>query len=185
MSRRDVLVLVAECSGQSVVEFGVGGTTLILARCASSLSSWDTDAGWIEGTRRRLSQMPAGLKSCEPSLALSPGVPDEVPECGVLWVDGLSGQRTEWCVRHFPRCRTLLLHDSRRLGAWTTTGKLLEVHGPWVDSVHMHAGDSNVCVVRRRAKPAEYVNWWTVEKSGRVWPRADADWIPDPETTDG
>lgn len=184
ISREDALVLVSECSGRSVVEFGTGGSTLILARCASSLASYDTDRRWLDGTAKRLAQMDGWLKTCEPSLIHSADVPVDINECDVLWVDGLSGQRTEWCVLHFPRCRTLLLHDSRRAGAWSTVGALLAKRGLEVDSVHMHAGawSSNIVVVRRRFTPVAYVSWWDTEKGDkrRVWPKHDSDWVPEP-----
>lgn len=64
ISRADAVVLVNLCAGRSVVEFGMGGSTLLLARCAKELSSYDTDLEWYEITECRIAQIPD--KTCKP-----------------------------------------------------------------------------------------------------------------------
>lgn len=175
LSRNDVAVLHELCMGKSVVEFGVGGSTLLLSRLATSLVSYDTDQSWIDKTRRRLREI--SDKTCSPDFRLITGTPAEIPTSDVLFVDGFGNIRWEW-MKHFHTTKVLICHDS--LG---DTGG----HGPTIlnvmsalfksmenvellDKAFYHYRDSNMAVVFRRDKPIKYVNWNIAEPENRLNP---------------
>ena len=166
LSRADTLELVKLCQGRSVVEFGMGASTLLLARCAKKLVSYDTDQKWCDVTQRRTAQIPD--KTCEPQLVFSPRVPRSIPPCDVLFVDGLSSQRIEWGRKFFQRRvgHAVLIHDSRRRECWRIIGKLVmyKETSRWIDNIQFHVGDSNMIIVWKRSKSANYFNWNRTER---------------------
>ena len=158
LSRADVRVLVATCAGRDVVEFGMGGSTLILARCASRLVSYDTSADWYGVTRNRIAQIPD--KTCEPELVLDAGVPDVLPPCDVLFVDGVMDLRPAWVARHWWGPGIIMLHDSRAPETWEEIRTLLQdpQAGLWIESIGWHVLDSNMIVIAMRDREA--TNLW-------------------------
>jgi hypothetical protein len=160
LSRQDVVVLVELCADRRVVEFGVGGSTLILARCASSLLSFDTDATWIKRTARRLTRIDD--KTTEPVLVHERGIPVDIPDCDVLFLDGLGDHRWQW-LKFFPKCRTLLCHDS--LGDTGQGPTLYHIMAELfkdpalvslLERADFHYKNSNMVVVYRRDQPLHY-----------------------------
>lgn len=173
ISRADVRVLVEICSNKNVVEFGVGGSTLILAQCAASIVSYDTDISWIERTKHRIDTME---KITVPQFVHMPTVPESIPECDVLFIDGYGPHRCEW-TRHFLRCKVMLLHDSLGdTGLGPTIDDLLSkiftireiVEN--LDLMKFHYLDSNMVVVYKRETPIRFLNWNTVEDNNRKSP---------------
>lgn len=170
ISRADVLVLAEICTNKDVVEFGVGGSTLILSQCAKSLHSYDTDNTWIERVSGRLSKT-HGL-TCNPTLSLCTDVPDAIPTCDVLFIDGYGPHRLPWLLKHFDKCKTVICHDS--LGD-TGNGPTLyhimadlfkrhELIG-MLDTARFHYLDSNMVVIDKRQTPIVYKNW-NITESG-------------------
>jgi hypothetical protein len=165
LSRADVVELVRMCRGKRVVEFGMGGSTLILMRCARSLDSYETDPHWHCLTAHRMKQVKD--KTCEPTLMLSPDTPSDIPECDIIFVDGLSSKRDEW-MRLWRRTReAVVLHDSRVPATWRSVMELLrdEESGTWVEGIDFHVNQSNLLVVRKRPEPVAYENWNITEAS--------------------
>jgi len=180
LSRADAIELCRICDGRDVVEFGAGGSTLLLARCAASLHTWDTSEDWLGGTGRRVSQIPD--RTCDPAFTLSATVPDDVPDCDVLWVDGFSGQRRAWAARHLPRAaECVILHDSRKSVAWGALAEVVRKHALRIRRIDMHPDESNLIVIWTRREPLEYENWNGTERGdSRVpRPRPDSDYVPD------
>jgi hypothetical protein len=176
LSRNDVVVLHELCQGGSVVEFGMGGSTLLISRIANSLTSYDTNQEWLDRTRKRL--MAITDKTCEPDLHLISDTPSSIPECDVLFIDGLGDIRWEW-MRHFRAAKVLVCHDS--LGdtggngptVYNMMGELFRSmeNVELLDRAYYHYKDSNMVVVFRRDKPIKYVNWNAVETENRLDPR--------------
>lgn len=174
ISRADVRVLAELCTNKRVVEFGVGGSTLILSRCAASVTSYDTDISWINRTKHRIDIMHDKL--IMPEFIHTTEVPNDIPECDVLFIDGFGPHRAEW-TKHFLKCQIMIMHDS--LG---DTGK-----GPTLDDLlsrmfkireivesldvmKYHYLDSNMVVAYKRQKPIQFINWNTVEDKNRIDP---------------
>lgn len=178
LSRLDAAVLIELCDNKHVIEFGVGGSTLLIARVAKSLHSWDTSTEWLKRTAARLEKLRPEL-TCTPQLSLTDGCPDDIPDCDVLFVDGRGEDRFKW-LRFFPKCKILICHDS--LG---DTGG----HGPTIyhvmaalfgdrtcvellDRADYHYRDSNMAVIYRRISPLVYKNWNVTETENRLDPHA-------------
>jgi len=178
LSRADVVELVRLCQGKRVVEFGMGGSTLILARCALSLDSYETDPHWHWLTAHRMKQIKD--KTCEPALVLGPDTPAGVPECDVIFVDGLSSKRDEWMRLWRSAREAVVLHDSRVPGTWRSVVELLkdDESGTWVDGIDFHVNQSNLLVVRRRPGPAAYENWNLTEAGDARIPASQHDFVP-------
>lgn len=179
LSRRDAEVLLELCQDKAVVEFGVGGSTLLIARVASSLRSYDTSSEWLGRTAARIRQIEPEL-SCIPEFTLVKDVADSIPECEVLFIDGRGDDRFKW-LKFFPRCNVLICHDS--LG---DTGG----HGPTLyhvmaelfkdrdcvehlERADFHYKDSNMVVVYSRPEPIKYQNWNLTETENRLDPHAE------------
>jgi hypothetical protein len=178
ISRADARTLFELCSGKSVVEVGVGGSTLLLARCAASLTSFDVSSDWIAKTQRRIDRL--SVKTCSPLLVHCLNVPDTIEPCDVLFVDGLVEQRGRWVARHFQSAWITICHDSRgTTDGRPTSGDMLreallsQAVVARLHDISFHHRDSNMLVLRRRPEPAEYVNWNLVEKEGRLNPHGD------------
>ena len=170
LSRNDVIQLCEWCNNKKVVEFGMGGSTLILARCAKELHSYETNKEWYDITTRRIDQIPN--KTCEPTLTLNEvgkpyklnGLPDDIPECDVLWVDGFAPLRKLWINNFFDKAKTIIVHDSRRKEDATEALIIAIDRFDMVESIYLHHEDSNLIIIQKRDKRVAWENWNKVEK---------------------
>lgn len=169
ISRADVLVLVEICTNKNVIEFGVGGSTLILSRCAKSLLSYDTDEEWINRISKRLSKIDD--KTCEPVLKHTKALPKEIPTCDVLFIDGYGPHRSDWLINHFDKCSIAICHDS--LGDTGNGPTLYHIMSElfkhrdlleMLDTARFHYLNSNMVVIQKRETRITYTNWNVVEK---------------------
>jgi len=174
LSRQDVCVLVELCAGKRVVEMGMGGSTLILARCVSELYSYESDQYWLDLTKGRIKELQDQGFGTTPKIELTKAtVPGSLPDHDILWLDGTMRDRANW-VQHFAgKQSTLIMHDSRAHDV--VKDMLVPVLASQdlvlaISSIELHYHDSNMIVVRFNDKPMRYINWNEVEKSGR------ADW---------
>ena len=176
LSRNDAVQLCLWCNGRDVVEFGMGGSTLLLSRCAKSLLSFDTQKHWFDVTELRLNQIPE--KSCEPQLVLSPEIPQNIPACDVLFVDGLDYQRVEWVKRFHDRSKVLIVHDSR---SPVITLPILAAIAPSflkLYALYFHIGNSNLLIMVFREEPIAYENWNHTEIGDRRASPETIDYVP-------
>lgn len=159
----DVHVLYETCAGKHVVEFGVGGSTLILAQCAASVVSFDTDATWIDRTAHKLSKLEN--VTAVPQLRFSADVPEEIPQCDVLFIDGYGPHRKQW-LKHFHKCKLMICHDS--LGDTGSGPTLYHIMSDLfadkdivelLDKTIYHYRSSNMVLTYKRDQPIKYVNW--------------------------
>ncbi len=179
LSRQDAAVLLELCQGKNVVEFGVGGSTLLIARVAQSLRSYDTSSEWLGRTAARIRKIEPEL-SCVPEFSHVAHVADDIQECDVLFIDGKGDDRFLW-LKFFPKCKVLICHDS--LGDTGGHGPTLyHVMGElfnnrlcveYLDRADFHYKGSNMAVVYRRPEPIQYHNWNLTETENRLDPYAE------------
>jgi tRNA A58 N-methylase Trm61 len=158
MSRADVVVLTKYCSGKKVVEFGMGGSTLLLARCTQTFISYEDDEMWFQRTQDRISQIPDKIDDIE--LILQKDPPKTIPsDTDTLFVDGNDTLRKLWIEKlgHIPN--TILVHDSRRTKDFEDTVDSLKKHFLKIDTIQVHAQESNIIVVTMRPSPIELEDW--------------------------
>lgn len=165
LSRNDARLLVQLCADKRVVEFGMGGSTLLLARIASELVSYETDEHWVELVRgtfasRNGNYCPVTLRHC------GGPPPNNVPRCEVMFVDGVMRYRPAWlraAIEH-RLTRLVVIHDSRKERPLVLCKLLLEQpYARWIARVDYHYRDSNCLVVQLRRRPIRHTNWNTTE----------------------
>lgn len=177
ISRNDVKVLFELCTNKNVIEYGVGGSTLILAQIAKTLICYDTDINWINTTAKRLQNI--NNKTCNPELNYITQTPHELPESDIIIIDGHGDTRHEW-AKHLPTTKQLLFHDS--LGSTTTQPTIYHITTQLftnmtlienLDTAKFHYKDSNYLLIIKRETPIKYVNWNETETENRLNPYSD------------
>lgn len=168
LSRADVRLLHKLCAGKAVVEFGCGGSTILLAQFAERVRSYDTDSSWLERTQRRLDRdpdhAPVELRQCQEGV-----VPDGLPPADVYFIDGWCPDRPKWVREVVLRGLTglLIYHDSRSGEMTTLASALVYPVTQCLRSVEYHVEDSNM-VVLRCGEGVKYVNWNEAEPENRL-----------------
>jgi hypothetical protein len=168
LSRADVRLLHKLCAGKSVVEFGCGGSTVLLGSFASRVISYDTDPSWISRTASRLSREPghtcAELRQCQEGV-----VPDGLPPADVYFIDGWCPDRPKWVREVVLQGLTTLLvyHDSRSGEMTTLASALVYPVTLCLRSVEYHVEDSNMAVMQC-GEGVKYVNWNEAEPENRL-----------------
>lgn len=177
LSRKDVVELYRLCAGKRVVEFGMGGSTLILAQCAKRLDSYESDPKWFDITEARIFQMgkPASVRLHDvgPHCPL----PDDIPECDVLFIDGFGPMRAQWISKFFKKAKVIAIHDARRFQDVNKALSHLVVFFSEIERIEFNVGDSNLMVVYRREVPLEYENWNETEADDNRVPWEIEDYV--------
>lgn len=151
----------------AVLEFGVGGSTQIIAQALSPLASFtalDTDPMWVETTQRYLARL--GVEDRCQMLAYDAW--QSRPPLGsydLIFNDGLLALRPDFARRSFPMLSVggvMLFHDTRRP---FDVRYVLDVVGEFfeeVEDVHLNerfeGASSNITAVRKKTREP-YVNW--------------------------
>lgn len=161
LSRKDVINLCLRCNDKNVVEFGMGGSTLLLARCCRSLVSFDTSPEWYATTQHRMAQVPD--RTCSPTLTLEEGIPRDIPECDVLWLDGRPDLRKVWLTKFWEKASTVIVHDSRRLVDVSDVLDVITPHFESIKAIHINYDESNLLIVEKRDAPLVWENWNVTE----------------------
>lgn len=154
-------------SASSVLEFGVGGSTQIIAQAISPLASFtslDTDPKWIEITRGHLCRL--GVDTRCQMLPYEPWAADPPPASyDLVFNDGLNSLRRDFALRSFPLLTVggvMLFHDTRRPRDVRYVLDLVEMFFEEVEHVHLNerfqGASSNITAVRKKARET-YVDW--------------------------
>lgn len=186
LSRADAdLIADAASRAASVLEFGVGASTQILAQCCppgARIVALDTEAGWIDVTRRTLAEIGAPREvTFDPYANLKAHLAHGYD---LVLDDGLRKRRLEFALAAWPRLApggTFLLHDTRRAKDLATAIELFRRFAPEIATVAVNPGASNMTILRKQA-PKEWADW--NEAEGRPsWmqsaaaPGRPADWL--------
>jgi hypothetical protein len=144
----------------------MGGSTLLFPRFVKSLHSYETDKEWYDLTQKRISQIPD--KVIEPKLHLfyKSKLPDDIPKCELMFIDGLNKLRTKWFRKFWSKSMVILFHDSRRMRDVKQTLNVITKDDIFfgIKSIYLHYKDSNMILIKRLEKPVKYYNWSEVEK---------------------
>lgn len=158
LSAEDASVLAEFAYGNSVLEFGSGGSTQIFAQVADSVTSVETDPTWVEKTRKNV-------------LCLDDPKPVEfVPydlfkfdqPYGVIFVDGVPNKRLQFAENAW-KCLDgggfMIFHDTRRFEYFKEAAWIIQLFFAEIQRVEVNYRDSNMTVIRKRGEPLHYVNW--------------------------
>lgn len=161
----DVLAKFARMS-PSVLEFGVGGSTQIIAQCnCERITSVDTDLSWIYLTINRLKKINVSshVEFCVYS-DLDFVTKDK--KYSLIFVDGIDHLRYEFATKTWPRLEEngfMIFHDTRRAKDFNNVSLLANLHFNEISRVDINKSatdgqSSNMTVVYKKAKE-EYINW--------------------------
>jgi predicted O-methyltransferase YrrM len=166
LSKQDAALLESYAeNSRSVLEFGVGGSTQIIAQSilpGTGFISLDTDDRWIEKTRVNLRRL--GVEDrCR---MLRYGDFPVTGEFDLIFNDGCESLRREFALKSFPLLAVggaLLFHDTRRLPYVQNVMAVVETFFEEIEHVYLNIASSNITVVRKKAKQP-YVSWNAVEQ---------------------
>lgn len=172
LSNRDAALLERYASNaNAVLEFGVGGSTQIIAQALSpqaSFTSLDTDPKWIEITRGHLSRL--GVDDRCQIYPYESWMADPSPvSFDLIFNDGLNTLRRDFALWTFPLLAiggVMLFHDTRRSRDVRYVLDVVETFFEEVEHVHMNERfqgvSSNITAVRKKTREP-YVDWNLVE----------------------
>jgi len=177
LSRADVVALTLLCRGKNVVEFGVGGSTVILSKIANSVISFDTDPGWIDRIKPKAPNVEFKLIEKKAD-ALIPIYP-----CDILFDDGWSLLRPPFLLKYWNVIKEYaILHDGRMTYAGNCVKRLIDSFiiknepneynpglpdNPYtgsLESIYWNYLESNMVVLKKRNCTLKYENWKVTEK---------------------
>ncbi len=176
-----------------VLEFGVGGSTQIIAqsiRAGTTFDSVDTDAGWIDVTRDRLRKL--GVEErCRllPYEGWMAAATLASPRYDLIFDDGVDHLRRPFALESWALLEPggfMLFHDTRRFADFVNVAWVAQAYFEEVEDVYVNQRvglvSSNISAVLK--KPREgYVDWRQVEgkplwQYGGLGPVPDDFWEP-------
>lgn len=169
LSSQDAKVL--EAFGRaslSILEFGCGGSTQILAQSlqpGARLVSVETDPAWIDRTRRNLQvlELPEDVCRFLPYEDWRQACEDR--QFDFVFVDGVDGERAPFARAAFPLLQVggwILFHDTRRRRDLRNLVELIMEYHTQVGDVRINFDRSNLSGFRRQP-PQPYENWNVTE----------------------
>ena len=159
-------------SADSVLEFGVGGSTQIIAQSISpqaSFTSLDTDPKWIEITRGHLARL--GVDARCQMLPYESWIANPPPSSfDLIFNDGLNTLRRDFAFFSFPILTVggvMLFHDTRRSRDVRYVLDVVETFFEEIENVHLNeriqGASRNITVVRKKTREP-YVDWNLAER---------------------
>lgn len=185
MSRADVVALTLLCRNKNVIEYGCGGSTIILSKIATNVISFDTDQNWIDKIKPQVG------KNVEFHYIVQDEklIPDIIGTWDVFLDDGWAKLRGPMLLKYWPQIRECaLLHDARMtypgnvvkqfLDAFTIKNDPSEFNpglkdNPYLGSLKSIEWDyleSNMAVLFKRNCTLLYENWNESEKGNHRVP---------------
>jgi len=165
-----------------VLEFGMGGSTQILAQCCRDVTSLDTSKKWIRRTRNILKQLPA-----HPARLLSYKQLGSLRgKFDMIFVDGHPLYRVEFARKVWPRLEIgghLLVHDTRSRHI-SVVCDLLHGFQNEISEISVNRDGSNITVITKKDLEP-YTNWnkdedkepWEIGNWPNKKRRLPKDWI--------
>ncbi|MBY0404242.1 MAG: class I SAM-dependent methyltransferase [Cyanobacteria bacterium] len=162
LSRQDVKVLKRfSKDATAILEFGVGGSTQILAQAAphADIVSVDTKAEWIERTQSNFKLL--GLEKQVHYVLWDDRTSVFNREYDFIFVDGWSPLRKEFLIDTWPLLKEggmSLIHDTRIEPIQQIVTQFLQSVFNQLDVIYCNPEDSNL-VVMVKGPLKEYTNW--------------------------
>ena len=160
LSRADVVVLTMLCRGRRVIEFGLGGSTIILSKICVDVTTYEHGPIWIERIK------PAIGENCK---IIQVDKTDDLKGKGahadVLFIDGHSLLRWKALMEFWPFVNVVILHDTRMPYAANCLIKFFasEEHYKYLAHIEWNYLESNMCVMTKRPFPLEHEDWKKTE----------------------
>lgn len=167
LSLQDAGVLAKYAEGKDVLEFGVGGSTMIIAQSKNvkSLISVDTEQWWIDITAKR-------MESIDQKITPTFLDYDNKPTEGLfdlIFIDGADHLRFDFACKSWPLLKPfglMMFHDTRRHGDFKNVTLVAEEFYQEILSINFNIEynnePSNMSVIQKR-NLLKYVDWSEVE----------------------
>jgi len=179
-----------------VLEFGVGGSTQIIAQSIAvdaTFLSLDTDPAWIDVTQDRLRRLGVADR-CRffPYEGWREAVTAISPTFDLIFDDGVDAHRREFGLESWKLLEPggfMIFHDTRRFGDFVNVAWLLQTHFEEVAEARFNERvgyeASNISVVLKK-KREPYVDWRFVEgkpmwRYGGLEPVPEEFWSDEPK----
>ena len=183
LSRADVVALVQLCRGKDVVEFGIGGSTIILSQVARSLITYETKDVWLDRFKDKLDTIE---KTCIPDIRIieerkdGQSVQGLSEPCDVLFNDGWAAMRHHFLLEFWKDIKECcILHDTRSVYAGNVVRKFFDAYNPNYDkekyiwgynpylaslkTIEWNYLESNSCVLFKRNCELVWEDWKKTE----------------------
>ena len=174
----------------NIIEFGVGGSTHIIAQtkgCNRKLISIDTSLEWIEMTNKILQR----LHCTDCFFVLWEQWAERVAslnlEVDLVFNDGFVGFREQFGIQAWPLLKPggfMIYHDTRHLSVVQNITKLIDTYYNEIEEVKINEKwqevSSNLTVIKKK-RHEPYVNWNHVENKPQ-WRYGHPEFGPPPES---
>jgi spermidine synthase len=160
---------------KSILEFGVGGSTQLLAQSnADLIISVETSTDWIELTKKRLNQID---NTCPVQIMDYTTKFDT--KFDLIFVDGVDNLRRQFAIETWQYLNTdgvMLFHDTRRRRDFRNAISVAEQYFLEISkiSVNVNASDgvsSNITILHKK-QHTPYINWnWSEGKPSWAYAR--------------
>lgn len=155
---------------RSTLEFGVGGSTQIIAQSVPDgalFTSIDTDSGWIDKTRYKLQRL--GVENRCLMIPYENWVPD-ARGYDLIFNDGAGSMRLEFGLKAFPYLKiggSLLFHDTRRPQDIKNVLSIAETFFEEIERIDLNQRvdgvSSNITAILKKEKEP-LVSWNAIER---------------------
>jgi hypothetical protein len=178
LSRADAVVLTLLSRGKKVIEFGIGGSTVLFSQVADKVITYEHDPAWVEKMQPSLNdKVEIRMIEKKDSTNFTP------EECDVIFDDGWSVLRDKFLLQHWPYTKECaILHDARMTYAGNVCKKFFDAFtiknepcaynpglpdNPYTGSLKRIDWcwlESNMVVLHKRNCTLYYENWKITEK---------------------
>ena len=170
LSREDAGLLERYAAGaRNVLEFGVGGSTQILAQslpAGAKLVSVETERSWIDVTRDRLGKLGVQDRCLFLEYEGWKAVATEItPRFDLIFDDGVDHLRRPFALDSWELLEPggfMLFHDTKRFPDFVNVAWVMQSFFEEVEDVYCNqrlgAFTSNISVIKKKARDP-YVNW--------------------------
>ena len=111
LSRADVVALTLLCRNKRVIEFGLGGSTIILKQIAKSLITYETKPVWVDRFKEKTPDCDIRIVEETKDGSSWKGLGEE---CDVVFSDGWAAMRAPFIFEFWPYLKECAItHDSR------------------------------------------------------------------------
>jgi hypothetical protein len=180
LSRADVLVLTLLCRNKNVIEFGIGGSTILLSQIANKVITYEHDPAWRDKIAPKLNDK-VEIRMIEKNPQAVKGLGEY---CDVLFDDGHSLLRAPALLEFWKYIKGYaILHDSRMTYAGNCVKRLIDAFVPnpeitegnpnklpdnpytgSLDTIYWNYLESNMVVLQKRNYILKYENWKITER---------------------
>lgn len=163
ISRQDAQILATSAgTARRILEFGVGGSTQILAQVAppdATITTVETSPEWIERTRSNLQRFQ--IKTHVEFLEFESWLSADVGLMDLVFVDGRDDLRAAFAMRAWRFLRVggvLLIHDTRRRNDANYALEFAKLYYLEIESVFLNVRASNITMITKKMSEP-YVDW--------------------------